>query len=143
MKTIEEKIHAIQNLDDAALEQLADDAGVAVPTGLGDRIRENLAAAALAETAGAVKNVSTQRRMFRRILAASLSAAAVLAGLVLLLQRPAGPEDTFDDPALAYASLQHTFEYISEKVRFGAGMAEEALPLGERPFEILKNINEK
>ena len=143
MKTIEEKIHAIQNLDDAALEQLADDAGVAVPTGLGDRIRENLAAAALAETAGAVKTVSQQRRMFRRILAASLSAAAVLAGLVLLLQRPAGPEDTFDDPALAYASLQHTFEYISEKVRFGAGMAEEALPLGERPFEILKNINEK
>ncbi len=143
MKTIEEKIHAIQNLDDAALEQLADDAGVVVPTGLGDRIRENLAAAALAETAGAVKTVSPQRRMFRRILAASLSAAAVLAGLVLLLQRPAGPEDTFDDPALAYASLQHTFEYISEKVRFGAGMAEEALPLGERPFEILKNINEK
>lgn len=143
MKTIEEKIHAIQNLDDAALEQLADDAGVVVPTGLGDRIRENLAAAALAETAGAVKTVSPQRRMFRRILAASLSAAAVLAGLVLLLQRPAGPEDTFDDPALAYASLQQTFEYISEKVRFGAGMAEEALPLGERPFEILKNINEK
>ena len=75
--------------------------------------------------------------------AISLSAAAVLSGLFLLLHRPGEPKDTFDDPALAYASLQQTFEYISEKVRFGTGMAEEALPLGEKPLEILKNINEK
>ena len=143
MNTIEEKIQAIQNLDDAALERLADDAGIAVPTGLGDRIRENLAAAALAETAAAERSVSPRRRMFRRMAAISLSAAAVLSGLFLLLHRPGEPKDTFDDPALAYASLQQTFEYISEKVRFGTGMAEEALPLGERPLEILKNINEK
>ncbi len=115
--------------------------GIPVPEGLQERIRERLAAAALAEE----ESLPAPVRKKRVILPAAVlsAAAAVLLGVFLLRGRGDEPQDTFDDPVQAYASLERTFDYISVKMRLGTDMVREAIPIGEKPLEIMKNINEK
>ena len=116
--------------------------GISVPEDLQERIRERLTAAALAEEEA---SLPASFRINRMILPATVlsAAATLLLGVFLLRDRETEPPDTFDDPVQAYASLERTVVYISEKMQLGTDMVREAIPIGEKPLEILKNINEK
>lgn len=115
-----------QELENAALQENAP-----VPAGFEQRLTETLAAGRLA-------GVQPRRKAGRRILWASLAAAAAAAALIAL-PRTGGlePEDTFDDPRLAYAEVEKTFDLISKKMAAGLERAGEAQMLAEKPLEIL------
>ena len=64
-----------------------------------------------------------------------------IAGLALLvLVRPGTPEDSFDDPRLAYAEVQKSFSLISEKLGKGTELVLEAAPAMNRPKEIIDKL---
>ena len=70
------------------------------------------------------------------------AAAAAIAAFVLI-RKPSAPVDSFDDPMLAYAQIEHTFQYISDKMSGGLNLVREAGPIVEKPGQIINKINEK
>lgn len=67
-----------------------------------------------------------------------LAPALACAALAAVLLVPRTPRDTFDSPELAYAELERTFAYISQKIDKGTGIATS----GEARFETIKTIFE-
>ena len=65
-------------------------------------------------------------------------AAAIAVLLAVGLTRNPEPKDTFDDPYLAYAQVEKTFQLISEKMSDGLKHASDAQALAEKPIKILK-----
>lgn len=124
MKSVDE----IERMDFGALERIADDASVKAPDSLIDGIESVIVADALARR--------PSRSRFSPAVFGAL--AAVAAGLALVLALPRQPEDTFDDPALAYAELERTFSYISGKMDRGMDIAAVAGPSLERTIEVFK-----
>lgn len=100
-----------------------------------DNLENKLKAAILASAL--VEEKKASRRTFQAALkwAAPAVAAAALAAFFLI---PSGPKDTYDDPAVAYAELERTFNYISQKIDKGAEIASKA----EAPIETIKTIFE-
>ncbi|MDI9550381.1 MAG: hypothetical protein GX125_01425 [Bacteroidales bacterium] len=110
MKQLED----IEKLSAEDLERISADESILVPKGIGRDLRTALAAAAFAEEAAAQR----RRNRIRYILLAG--AAAVVTAVLLLPSNT--PQDTFDDPKLAYAELERTFSYISRKMDTGIAM---------------------
>lgn len=125
MKTLEE----IENLSLEELEQKAAECAAPVPDGLERRLRETLAARELADAA--------RPRPARWIPYASLAVAAA-AALIALPQR--GPKDTFDDPLLAYAEVEKTFQTISSKMSVGMDIVRDAEETATLPYNNLNKI---
>ena len=50
------------------------------------------------------------------------------------------PKDTFTDPMLAYAQIEHTFSYIESKMEKGLEIAAEAEPSLEKTNRIINSI---
>ena len=100
------RIEDIENLSLEELEKAA--AGVSVPDGLADRLKASLAAETLLQD-------DRKRHIWRNSVVASLALAAAIAVGVFVF-RPAEPKDTFDDPLLAYAQVEETFQYISNHI---------------------------
>lgn len=98
---------------------------------LEDRLGAAVLAAAISEERR--RAVKTSRTALSWV-APALAAASLGALLVI----PSGPKDTFSDPALAYAEVERTFEYISKKIDKGTEIAAKA----EAPVETLKTIFE-
>ena len=95
-----------QELEEAALQENAP-----VPAGFEKRLAETLAA-------GRMAGPAPRRKTGRRILWASLAAAAATAAVITLTRpRYTEPKDTFDDPRLAYAQVEKVFELISDKMK--------------------------
>lgn len=123
------KIEDIERMsDDALLEASAD---VPVPEGLQERIKATLAAAESADV----------RRPLRWAPWAAVAAAAAIAAAIVL-PRPA-LKDTFEDPYLAYAQVEATFQDISGKMATGVMLAENARTVAGKPIEIMNKITEK
>lgn len=74
----------------------------------------------------------------RRISVFSYGAAAAAAIAVVLTLSFHEPKDTFDDPMLAYAQLEQTFGFISEKMNAGFDIAQTAEPAIEKTINALK-----
>lgn len=129
MKTIEE----IENLSLEAMEKIASDSSLRSPEDLRERINDTLAASAMIEQHS---NVPQKKRVIG-ISAASLAAAACMAGAIIWHSQP---KDTFSDPMLAYAQLEHSFRYMQEKVGDGMEMTGEAGAAIEKTTQILKHI---
>lgn len=130
------ELKEIERLGIEELERMADDVGVEVPAGLTQRVRSALTASALA-------GETSRSRAWRRPLGFSLAASA-LAALTLVLALPGrGPKDTFDDPRTAYAELERTLSYISEKMNGGTQLARDASAVINKPREIIDKITEK
>jgi len=110
MKQLED----IEKLSAEDLERISADESIPVPEGISGDIRTTLTAAAFAEEAPAQPRLNWRRY-------ALLAAAAAAVTTVLLLPSNA-PQDTFDDPKLAYAELEKTFSYISRKMDTGIAM---------------------
>lgn len=104
MKELDE----IARLAPEELEEMANDTEIAVPADLEERLLGMSAAAEIIEA-------DVLRRKGRRLAftaAAASAAVLVTAGLYLTLSSKT-PEDTFDDPYLAYAQVEKTLSYIS------------------------------
>lgn len=100
-----------------------------------ENLEEKLKAAVLA--AAVVEERKKSERKFHAAMkwAAPAFACAALAAMLII---PSRPKDTFSDPAAAYAELEKTFAYISQKIDKGAEIASVA----DAPIETIKNIFE-
>lgn len=100
-----------------------------------ENLEDRLEAAVLA--AAIVEEGKRKRAVSRTVLRWAVPAFAA-AALALLLAVPSRPKDTFNDPALAYAEVERTFAYISQKIDKGVEIAAKA----EEPVSTIKNIFE-
>ena len=129
----------IARMSSEELEKAAAERNDAIPAGLHERLEDGLAG--LAAASEAVERGRRRRRF--RAPALALAGVSAVAALLLTLPTPGGPEDSFDDPLLAYAEVEKSFSLISEKLGKGADMFLEAAPEFNRPKEILDKITGK
>lgn len=124
------------------LLKLASDNSVPVPSGLESRIAETLLSQKIAENAGKGDTPATSLRT-RWITGLAVAAACTVAAV--FLHNPAKTElkDTFDDPYLAYAEVEKTFNRISSEMSKAADKTAQAARKMEKPIEIIRKINEK
>ena len=126
MKSLQE----IENTSFERLEQIAGDGSIRVPEGLRAAVKDSVSAAAVAS---AKAQQPTRRPLWRPVVVLSLAAAACLAVLFAI---PRVPQDTYDDPLIAYAKVEETFALISSKLDVGA----ESVRQAEEPFETVNRI---
>jgi hypothetical protein len=75
---------------------------------------------------------------------ANISAVAVVVGVVLAVAwHKNQPVDTFSDPALAYAQIEKTFSYMSEKMNVGLEKAAEAESVFDKTGDMINEITNK
>ena len=132
------RIEDIEKLSIEALEAASET--LPVPEDFRQRIESTL----LSEESLAAEGGrgSKAGRLAVRSVVSMLAVAAVVAA-VLLIRKPAELKDSFDDPMLAYAQVEQTFQYISRKMSGGIDMVRDAGPVAVRPEEIIKKINSK
>lgn len=129
------RLEDIEKMSFEELEKVSRDGGVRMPQGFGERLEGGIAG-----LAAAGEGKKTKGAKFRTA-AYPLAGAALAAGLALLvLVRPGTPEDSFDDPRLAYAEVQKSFSLISEKFGKGTELVLEAAPAMNRPKEIIDKL---
>jgi len=111
MKNIDE----ITRLSAEDLERISLDEGIPLPEELSGKVQE------------AVRAADRQAQRRRWILPSGIAAAvAVLIAVGLTLTRNPEPQDTFDDPYLAYAEVERVFSKISGAVAYGAEKVNES-----------------
>ncbi|MBQ9310572.1 MAG: hypothetical protein IJ222_06880 [Bacteroidales bacterium] len=132
------RIEDIEKLSPGQLEEASLDA--VVPEGLEERLRERL----LAESEAASDGIPA-RKPLRSFAKATIPALAIAAAIatVLLVHRPSEPVDSFDDPMTAYAQVEDTFRFISQKMSGGVSIVREAENIAARPEAIINKINGK
>ncbi len=121
MKTIDE----IEKLSMEDLERISADESIIVPDGLESRV---------------FQPKDNRHRWWTAIsIAASL---AVLAGLGFAWYNRSKPlEDTFDDPALAYAMVEETLAKMSQNLEIGVKSVEKSRDIILKPSEVMRSIN--
>jgi len=111
MKNIDE----ITRLSAEDLERISLDESIPLPEELSGKVQE------------AVRAADRQAQRRRWILPSGIAAAvAVLIAVGLTLTRNPEPQDTFDDPYLAYAEVERVFSKISGAVAYGAEKVNES-----------------
>lgn len=131
MKSIE----YIESLDQEALENIARSSSADVPADLKDRVDAAVIAAELQKGNRRPARAKALPYVFGAIAAAALAA-------VVFISVPSGPEDTFDDPYLAYAELERTLSLVSEKMGRGLELSAGAEPVIQRAVDVINNIND-
>ena len=129
MKDIEE----LERMSPDFLEGIADDASVSVPSSV-PRLAENALLAA-----SGIEGSRGGRRRTGYVAGTALIALA--ASLAVILSHPRQPEDTFDDPMLAYAEIERTFSYITSKMDKGMDLSSEAEPVLEKTAHVFTMTN--
>lgn len=127
----------IENMSLEQLETVSKDESIAVPEGLTQRVQEML------EVQAKVTNyiTSTGRRI--RLAVGAVASFVILAGLGLEIARWQNePEDTFDDPYLAYAELEKAFALISDGMQKGLSMARESEEVIDRTATVFSEQSE-
>ncbi len=121
MKTIDE----IEKLSMEDLERISADESIIVPDGLESRV---------------FQPKDNRHRWWTAIsIAASL---AVLAGIGFAWYNRSKPlEDTFDDPALAYAMVEETLAKMSQNLEIGVKSVEKSRDIILKPSEVMRSIN--
>lgn len=127
------RIQDIEKMQEEELEMAALGEDITIPAGLEERIKAAIAAK---------ETVKPEARPVRWIPYAALAVAAGLAAVVLIHHDGSGKlQDTFEDPYLAYAQVEATFQIISDKMAIGVDMAAKAEQAAEKPMEIINKIN--
>lgn len=127
------RIQDIEKLQEEELEMAALGEDITIPAGLEERIKAAIAAK---------ETVKPKAVPVRWIPYAALAVAAGLAAVVLIHHDGSGKlQDTFEDPYLAYAQVEATFQKISDKMAIGVDMAAKAEQTAEKPMEIINKIN--
>lgn len=130
----------IENMSLEQLETVSKDESIAVPEGLTQRVQEMLEVQAKVDK---VTNYipSTGRRI--RLAVGAVASFVILAGLGLEIARWQNePEDTFDDPYLAYAELEKAFALISDGMQKGLSMARESEEVIDRTATVFSEQSE-
>ena len=126
------RIQDIEILQEEDLEMAALGEDITIPAGLEERIKAAIAAK---------ETVKPEARPVRWIPYAALAVAAGLAAVVLIHHDGSGKlQDTFEDPYLAYAQVEATFQKISDKMAIGVDIAAKAEQTAEKPMEIINKI---
>ena len=126
------RIQDIEKLQEDELEMAALGEDITIPAGLEERIKAAIAAK---------ETVKPEARPVRWIPYAALAVAAGLAAVVLIHHDGSGKlQDTFEDPYLAYAQVEATFQKISDKMAIGVDLAAKAEQTAEKPMEIINKI---
>lgn len=127
------RIQDIEKMQEEELEMAALGEDITIPAGLEERIKAAIAAK---------ETVKPKAVPVRWIPYAALAVAAGLAAVVLIHHDGSGKlQDTFEDPYLAYAQVEATFQIISDKMAIGVDMAAKAEQAAEKPMEIINKIN--
>ncbi len=145
-------IKGIKEMSLGELLAAASDETVQVPEGFMDRIEDvhdvMMKVDALTEdedSSSIPAGDSTLKRhpsmsMVVRFISAA-AAVALIVGIGFGLSASDEPEDTFDDPRLAYAELEKAFATISGGINRGVAMAEDSQRIIEKTSEIFDNNN--
>ena len=127
------RIQDIEILQEEDLEMAALGEDITIPAGLEERIKAAIAAK---------EAVKPKAEPVRWIPYAALAVAAGFAAVAIIRHNGSGKlQDTFDDPYLAYAQVEATFQKISDKMAIGVDMAAKAEQAAEKPMEIINKIN--
>lgn len=127
----------IERIDLEELEKIASDSSVSVPESLHRRVEDALTAAC------AVKSVPGRKAWRFALIPAAVAVAAALTVGLNYQSASRMPADTFTDPQAAYAELERTFGYISNKINAGREMTDAALSQVDKASRIIDNINKK
>ena len=126
------RIQDIEILQEEDLEMAALGADITIPAGLEERLKAAIAAK---------EAVKPKAEPVRWIPYAALAVAAGFAAVAIIRHNGSGKlQDTFDDPYLAYAQVEATFQKISDKMAIGVGVAAKAEQTAEKPMEIINKI---
>ena len=126
------RIQDIEKLQEEELEMAALGEDITIPAGLEERIKAAIAAK---------EAVKPKAEPVRWIPYAALAVAAGFAAVAIIRHNGSGKlQDTFDDPYLAYAQVEATFQKISDKMAIGVGVAAKAEQTAEKPMEIINKI---
>ena len=126
------RIQDIEKLQEEELEMAALGEDITIPAGLEERIKAAIAAK---------EAVKPKAEPVRWIPYAALAVAAGFAAVAIIRHNGSGKlQDTFDDPYLAYAQVEATFQKISDKMAIGVGVAAKAEHTAEKPMEIINKI---
>jgi len=126
------RIEDIETLQEEELEKAALGEEIKIPTGLQERIKAAIAAK---------ESVKPKAEPVRWMPYAAFAVAAGLCAVAVFRHNEAGRlQDTFDDPYLAYAQVEATFQKISDKMALGVEMAAKAEQAAEKPMEIINKI---
>ena len=121
MKTIEE----IERLSLDELERISLDETIPVPEGLEERI--------------VLPDRSGRRRLLLRF--AGIAASLVLIGGLALTLRPKPLQDTFDDPALAYAQVEKALLMVSGEMEIGVNSVAKSAEILRKPTEAIHLVD--
>ena len=117
------RLEEIENISCDTLGKYAADESVKIPEGFRERLETALISSAVVDK----ESVRPSRRATMKLPASfALAAAALAAALVLTLYPEREPEETYDNPVLAYAELERTFSYIASKMSKGMEITAEA-----------------
>ena len=126
------RIQDIEILQEEDLEMAALGEDITIPAGLEERIKAAIAAK---------EAVKPKAEPVRWIPYAALAVAAGFAAVAIIRHNGSGKlQDTFDDPYLAYAQGEATFQKISDKMAIGVDIAAKAEQTAEKPMEIINKI---
>lgn len=126
------RIQDIEKLQEEDLEMAALGEDITIPAGLEERIKAAIAAK---------EAVKPKAEPVRWIPYAALAVAAGFAAVAIIRHNGSGKlQDTFDDPYLAYAQVEATFQKISDKMAIGVDLAAKAEQTAEKPMEIINKI---
>ncbi|MBQ1718755.1 MAG: hypothetical protein II031_06350 [Bacteroidales bacterium] len=126
------RIQDIEILQEEDLEMAALGEDITIPAGLEERLKAAIAAK---------EAVKPKAEPVRWIPYAALAVAAGFAAVAIIRHNGSGKlQDTFDDPYLAYAQVEATFQKISDKMAIGVDIAAKAEQTAEKPMEIINKI---
>ncbi len=126
------RIQDIEKLQEEDLEMAALGEDITIPAGLEERLKAAIAAK---------EAVKPKAEQVRWIPYAALAVAAGFAAVAIIRHNGSGKlQDTFDDPYLAYAQVEATFQKISDKMAIGVDIAAKAEQTAEKPMEIINKI---
>ena len=132
-----EKGYDIGQMPLSELEKIADDISVGVPADLKKDILSGIAASEILSEQSAK---TVERHSGRFVL--GVCAAASVAVLFFVMNDMGRPKDTFDDPLTAYAELEKTFQYISDKMRPGVEKVDELSRVIEKSGAVLGKVTD-
>lgn len=126
MQTMMKRYDEILKMDMAELEALSDDKSVEIPEGFDSRLESGLAAYEFCR-----EDKGWDKSLWLRFVLPLPAAAAVIAALVVgfnTWKLYSTPEDSFDDPLMAYAAVEEVLSIVSGKMNAGKSIANAAMP---------------
>lgn len=133
------RLDEIESMGMDEMLRISSDESVSVPEDLHGRLAAAVASRAMNEERAG------RRRLRRKVLfpLAGITGVAAAVLLAVMLSRPSVPEDTFDDPLVAYAEVEKVFSLMSDKIAPGVKNLNSKVGMLNRPKEIIDRINDK